>query len=879
MRLALALLGLCLQAAQDEPAALAERLSSDDIELRERAAEALVRQGAAARPALLALRQSSDPETARLARRTLGHIDWDPCLAPCFQRSPGLPFELLGSPDENEFQAGFLKLPNPAVGRARDADRSEARRKFLFMRAGIVDDDLLRAWALGLDPEAFWNGQKDFAHVLYLRLEGRAYRGERFPYLKPLLGSPARSRRALAAMVLSQEADPEALEALLEFMGDKEDFVAGRTFYWIADKKYEPARERVLREAMKPGGHSAAFPTMTLLGWDGHLDALRSIARDPEALHWASAHQELARRGDRSALPDLLERVREEKGATSFMFESPLDSAFAYDTGDAIQAAVACLDRTTHWGAHGVDVRVWFGPRGARFVWDRFVKECRELSAEKLEKSWTGMYVDHFCRRKDLEGPAREALHADVPARVLELAISRLGEPGERDLVRLREISRKESGEKRPATTFLLSQGDRETRARIAREGSMLAALFERDPGEFRGLALRIARDEEARPEARRTSIEALGRIGVPEDAAALIDLLPKMNRPLQESTVGALFSFPDDALRGRLGDLERLPDVTMGLVSRLDGERGAELARAAHPPALEVLSRSSRAGDVPLARPHSSEPAALRILAEWAPQEFLPLAFRRALDPARRREGYELLGLARSEEAVEFLCQAARTEWSEEGRAAVLALCRIGGLPPEGLAKGGGKVHAFLRECMAEEEAGRCGPELWPLLAVRLGEEAAVPALRKRVERGPDPVALRALDLLSHREAYSKIRPIRYGPVAPKDLGELFSRLGAAYGIACEVSPAVTESFRALMHPAVDDEDRVTAWASIGLDLRGSLPDVLIGFEPRVTHSSGSRYGRWSTIAPVEWAPVLDGSTLRILTRAEAQAWWRGHP
>ncbi len=80
-------------------------------------------------------------------------------------------------------------------------------------------------------------------------------------------------------------------------------------------------------------------------------------------------------------------------------------------------------------------------------------------------------------------------------------------------------------------------------------------------------------------------------------------------------------------------------------------------------------------------------------------------------------------------------------------------------------------------------------------------------------------------------------------------------------------------------MHPAVDDEDRVTAWASIGLDLRGSLPDVLIGFEPRVTHSSWLGGSGRSTIEPVDWAPVMDGSTLRILTLAEAQAWWRGHP
>jgi HEAT repeat protein len=821
---------------QDDPTRVAERLASDDIRIREEAEETLVKLGAAARAVLLPLRESGDPETAFRARRVIGHIDWDPTLPPCFRRSPHIPFAGLGSADSREFEKSFVAMSRIAGGisamhRARDLDRDATRKRILFVRAGVVDEGMLQEWVRTLDPEALWNEEEEFARTLVSHLESRSWKGERFDTLKPLLKSPARSRRALAAMVLAQEGDADALPILVEFIGDKERLLENRVCFYLRRSRYLPAKPKILEFAAK--GDLQAFSAMTEFGWDGHLDDLRKIALDFNGAHlpWM-AHEELAKRGDPSALPRLLDVVRAGKGVS--YDTSPVNAALAYDTDEAIEAGLSALDQTEYWGAHRVDRFVQFGPRGARKVWDRFVEEKKNPKPPDGRKLGADAYLQLFCRKKDLVEPARKALHGEVPEPVLTAAIGILGDPWSRavldakDLNRLRAVAALETKPDAPATVLLRARLDSIFIAgQIAlgeEKGSpALAILQGLDTPEVRAFFMRLAGSGDR--DSRRFAAQELGRFRDPERAALLVGMFRDDSDEVRAAVARSLSHFPDRLLRNHLASFENIPE------------------------AKSLVLRMSPPQESPAEKVDGVD------------------ALRRALDPVARKSAYGELGRMGTAQAVDILVEAAWTEheW-EAGRAVFEALSL---LDRE-------KTRSFIQECAAASDRGIRVPALWATLAARHGHAEAVPALRRAVDRSPDPTALRALDLLVHREEYAQLPGARYRSTVENDLLSAFEEIAGAHGIGCVVSPQLVAEYRKEMRPESSEGEQSTKTVEAVASLRPRLSETLADYEPSVRHTSYYRSGISCLQSPFPWAPWLEKGVLRILTPEEAGARWR---
>jgi hypothetical protein len=241
--------------------------------------------------------------------------------------------------------------------------------------------------------------------------------------------------------------------------------------------------------------------------------------------------------------------------------------------------------------------------------------------------------------------------------------------------------------------------------------------------------------------------------------------------------------------------------------------------------------------------------------------------ALRRALDPVARKNAYGVLGRMGTPEAVELLVEAAWTENEWQTSGAVFEALRS--LEHD-------KTRAFVRGCAAASDRGIRAPALWALLAARHGHVEAIPALRRIVERSPDPFALRGLELLVHREEYAKLTGARYCMTVENDVVAAFGEIAGAHGIECVVSPEAVAEWRKMMRADSSEGERVTATVQATVSLRPQLWETLTDYEPSVVHTYSYRSGISGMRSSFSWAPWLEKGVLRILTPEQAQALWR---
>lgn len=896
------LLAILLLAGQAQDLSrLLEQLSGDDIDQREAAVLALSAMGPAAREALLPLRASTDLELARLARRTIGHIDWDPYLPAYARPVQHAAWEQLGSEDFRHFQSAFAGVAQSArssLGLARkfQDETDEERKKLLLPHAWTLalNDPtiaLLHRWAEELPPDAFWKDDGTLPNTLL-----QIFSSELVPLeverWRKLLRSPARSCRYLAGCVLGSRGDRDGLQALIEFIGVRDTQTGDRPIWILQQHKFAPAREKILAEAAREWGSSAAFYAMEAFGWEGELATLQAIAARGEDVKLFGAHRALLKAGDRSELPRLLEKLAGQEGHL-VLDRGRVDAALLYDTDEAIAAVLDRLDRVKFWGAHGVDVEFSFGPNGTRILWQRLLRESRE--GKKDGK--TAMYLWHFADRASVLERVREALRGEPPAMLRSFCIGQLqqwmwtNEATAEDVERLRAAI----GDSR-AEYILLGRQDPVLLLRLlerlekAPTAETLQSLRAYDLPALKGCFLRHA----AAPfpvAMRAAALPWLAKHPDPETAAFVAGVITSEEPVLRVAALSTLAGFPSELFRGREEALEKSYRLSAGSsydsapldhLARLDPSRAERLAReilqgAPKAPyrartALLHLLRSPRAEDEALVRPYLESPdfevsrRALEVLLAIRPEAALPGLFRAAAGgSAEMREGaYELLGRSGRPEAAEFLSRAAFTERPYTAQAAIEAIGRLGGPAAE----------AFARTCAAESDRGRVVPAEWPIAAGMIRAREALPSILRRLQRFPDRFLLWAADRLMHAAAYESVAPPEARMLKPRSFEEACRFLAEAHSLEAVLSPALAEAVARRVAECEQPRERETHVAcTYDLRLHGRLEETLLRWKPGISwrHYSGGVSSGWEDL--LLWSHVLEGRRLLFLTPEEARA------
>ncbi|HEU0034180.1 MAG TPA: HEAT repeat domain-containing protein [Kofleriaceae bacterium] len=383
--------------------------------------------------------------------------------------------------------------------------------------------------------------------------------------------------------------------------------------------------------------------------------------------------------------------------------------------------------------------------------------------------------------------------------------------------------------------------------------------------------------DDPDRTADRRALLTALGKLGDPRGAPAIVRLLTQVQAGKEsevEPFAGPATSALLDMLRDRTAKLRALPDGRTRVRYR-DELALPQLAELARSPLASVRTRvASALGDVDdrgaedvLARLLGDRVAEVRVAAAEAlalRAEYVPGATLTALEAALRGGRRELvlpaaLGLAarKRPEAFQPLLLVAKAGEGGERERALLALGSLG------------DVRALdhllpLLEPAPEDEASRA---LTPAAVEALGR--LVPALsgdpatevRERVERlalgGTGAVRLRALSGLRYAGDLGTLRRVAADRETTSDVrGHAIRQLGLA---ASTQSATDTTASEAVLAELLADDDRAIRDAGVA-----ALTKVLGGDRTRVSlHALGSPHDDVSRPAATYLATAGDPATL----------------
>lgn len=899
-----------MAAAQEPPAEVArwvERLSSENIDQREEAVRRLAALGTPARKALAPLRTGTDLDLARLARRTIGHLDWDGYLPPHARLRPVSDWEALGSENLRDFSAVLGKIVQEsgyALGLSRrfqDETDGERRKVLLPYGDGSRFDAAtlgqIRDWIETLDPDAFGNELESFARRLYMI-------GLDAPQIEPafwkkLLQSPARSRRFVAAWVLGMRKDPDAVPVMTGFVSERK---IGDLALDVLRLNPGPASHTaILNEAIREDGHPNAPWVLRGIVQKEDLDRVREAMPKMDPYRLSAMYQILLEAGDRSFLPSLLEKLA---GGNGYLFNDKelINVALLFDTEEAVDAVLRRMDKDKTVGRPGESEAFTFGPTGQRMLWERFARDFEEGKFDRSSR----IYFRRFLPASVRVEKARLLMAKPVPDPVLEFAVGELNvwstrhEPSEDDLKRLRVIARERRDTiGNTAAKILFMRKDPELREMlIARldepkvEETLWALEQYGDPS-LRPHFARLA--AKTFPEATRIrALDALTQLPAAESVEILVDALQDDSSHLRETVMKNLEGWPPALLRDRGEVLQKAFEKTPGdyyrtrlleQLRRIDLPRAAALARSivSKPDldvtlrctALDVLRELGSEKDAPLATALLTAPDVDHASKRRAAEVLLPFDPKAALESlkgsaSRGREEdripvFASLGRSGRPEVLPFLIDAAWTEDRMPSQAAVEAIARLGGKAAKD----------FVGDCAAQSDRGRVVPEAWPIAAVRLRTDEVLPSIRRALQPDPAPWTLWALDVILHRAAYDALPATVEQMLKPGTFKEACEAIARACGLEAEVSAALLDWVeKRLAERAPRENDETSVGLSLALLSGGRPEDVLQRWAPEVVTSS--RYPGGSSVRlgeGIPWAHVLDGKRLHFVTPDEARA------
>lgn len=331
---------------------LLEKLHSESIEERDRAAEALLLRGDAALPLLEKAAAGADPEAAARARKLIEIIRIDRTLAPGLRRAmPDLARRLAGASDF-EWRKIFLEATDPDRNpplRRGDPDALASRA----VRATRDMDDLfvllsrIDLWhCRSAVPELIRKlSDEDFeVRRLVAAKLGRLGDRECAASLEGLLEDPESSVRTSAMLSLASLGVREAAPAIARHLGgDRDERVAVEALVRLGARETAPAIARLLYDSddgirpdvvmalgelgavdqvpsilpllehERPAARIAAAHALGLLGARGAIPGIAKLLAGSPSPDWGILTRSLVRLEARDAVPALRALVREER--------------------------------------------------------------------------------------------------------------------------------------------------------------------------------------------------------------------------------------------------------------------------------------------------------------------------------------------------------------------------------------------------------------------------------------------------------------------------------------------------------------------------------------------------------------------------------------